>query len=714
LPSLGVMRYRKKLTIWTTNLNLLLRWARLFLSQGDRLVGRAAPRSSSEEWTDITGIMYVFLLLIFLSAYALFYYAIGASKFAHYSLLAFEALLIIVVPLLIAAGARWVRFGIACLLTAGSIMLAVIAAHTGGINSSTASWLLSIAPGIAASIYRKKWPTIGVAALGFVLYTVVFVVELRGYNVHQLGLAYGSGFERLYTYIHFILFSVFNTMIIAVFAISHARIYFDLEQSKIHLEFAHESQRTILMSLEEAVFLIGNGLSIISEKSPRFLSVLGSDINTAQDLLNQLDLSDDQRHQSINVLRSIIGSMAIGFDLNAHLLPTQAVLKKSFSSRQLTLKWVPVVSEGITESMLVQVQDITDWLKEKEFAKEAGQRTDILYRIAHIEQRQRQNVVLDISQTANRVSTLIENEPLSWTALRTTLHTLKGTARAYGLQRLADLCHAAEDQASRSDLETLSTELRAGIGQIRTYTNLVQETYLDAFDQSKDWRNKVEVDADALDQAIAQVSSVDDSLADSLRVFLPTSLASVVTFLQEEANALAIDLKIPPPHIETATPSVVLPKYFFPSLAEAFGHILRNAMDHAFAGDDEMRSSESNSITLEASSGNGMTEITIEDSGRGLDLDGIKEIASRKKLSFASDEEAADFIFQDTFTTRAHVSLVSGRGIGMVAARSAIEGLGGQLKIEFRGHRFAGRQPFRLIVSLPRIGQTDAEISKVG
>ena len=77
--------------------------------------------------------------------------------------------------------------------------------------------------------------------------------------------------------------------------------------------------------------------------------------------------------------------------------------------------------------------------------------------------------------------------------------------------------------------------------------------------------------------------------------------------------------------------------------------------------------------------------INVEDDGKGLDPEVLKQIAVEKGL-MASEEEYTDrdllnVIFKAGFTTARTVSNVSGRGVGMDVVKSTIENLKGNVEI---------------------------------
>jgi two-component system chemotaxis sensor kinase CheA len=80
-------------------------------------------------------------------------------------------------------------------------------------------------------------------------------------------------------------------------------------------------------------------------------------------------------------------------------------------------------------------------------------------------------------------------------------------------------------------------------------------------------------------------------------------------------------------------------------------------------------------------------QITVEDDGRGLDVEAIRETAVRRNLLSAERAEGMDtpalidLIFSPGFSTRVEVSELSGRGVGMDVVREHVTRLGGDISV---------------------------------
>jgi chemotaxis protein histidine kinase CheA len=107
-------------------------------------------------------------------------------------------------------------------------------------------------------------------------------------------------------------------------------------------------------------------------------------------------------------------------------------------------------------------------------------------------------------------------------------------------------------------------------------------------------------------------------------------------------------------------------------------------------------------VTLRARADGDMLHVEVEDDGRGIDPQRLREVAVGRGLlteaqaAMLSEREALELIFRSGFTTRDEVSELSGRGVGMDVVKRKIEGLGGSVSVSSRigrGTTFALRLP---------------------
>ncbi|HFD79921.1 MAG TPA: hybrid sensor histidine kinase/response regulator [Gammaproteobacteria bacterium] len=143
-------------------------------------------------------------------------------------------------------------------------------------------------------------------------------------------------------------------------------------------------------------------------------------------------------------------------------------------------------------------------------------------------------------------------------------------------------------------------------------------------------------------------------------------------------------------------------------LEAPLNHLLRNALDHGIETPDERRAAgkrEQATLHLVAMHSAGMLAIQIEDDGRGIDPEQLRNrIVSRGLVSDAmaaqlDETELLEFLFLPGFTTREEVTELSGRGVGLDVVHSTVQQLRGSVRassVPGQGTRFQMQLPVTL------------------
>jgi two-component system chemotaxis sensor kinase CheA len=139
-------------------------------------------------------------------------------------------------------------------------------------------------------------------------------------------------------------------------------------------------------------------------------------------------------------------------------------------------------------------------------------------------------------------------------------------------------------------------------------------------------------------------------------------------------------------------------------------HMVRNSGDHGLETPEERRragKTETGKITLNAYHEGGHIVIEINDDGKGLPMERIKQkiigngLASESELETMSDQQIQQYIFKPGFSTAAKVTSVSGRGVGMDVVKTNIEKIGGTVElrsVEGKGTNFSIKIPLTLAI----------------
>jgi two-component system, chemotaxis family, sensor kinase CheA len=144
-------------------------------------------------------------------------------------------------------------------------------------------------------------------------------------------------------------------------------------------------------------------------------------------------------------------------------------------------------------------------------------------------------------------------------------------------------------------------------------------------------------------------------------------------------------------------------------LIDPLTHLIRNALDHGVETPDFRESigkPRSAKLTLKAEQHSNAFLISIEDDGKGFDIEAIKQRAIEKKIAKETDTKTdsqwANMIFMPGFSTTTQVSRWSGRGVGLDVVLKEIEKIKGQLDIHSSpgvGTRFVISIPLTLALS---------------
>ncbi len=126
-------------------------------------------------------------------------------------------------------------------------------------------------------------------------------------------------------------------------------------------------------------------------------------------------------------------------------------------------------------------------------------------------------------------------------------------------------------------------------------------------------------------------------------------------------------------------------------LREPMIHILRNAIDHGIEKPDErmrLGKDSKGKIAIRAYDDGKRIRIEIEDDGRGIDIEKIREkavergILPEKEAKSMNEKELLELIFLQGFSTKDVATELSGRGFGLDIVKAKLEEIGGRVEVE--------------------------------
>ena len=123
-------------------------------------------------------------------------------------------------------------------------------------------------------------------------------------------------------------------------------------------------------------------------------------------------------------------------------------------------------------------------------------------------------------------------------------------------------------------------------------------------------------------------------------------------------------------------------------LVDPLTHMIRNSIDHGLEDADRRLAAgkpADGTITLSAAHRSGRVIIEVSDDGGGINRNRVREVAESKGLitpnASLSPAEIDNLLFLPGFSSKADVSAISGRGVGLDVVRREIQSLGGRVSI---------------------------------
>jgi two-component system chemotaxis sensor kinase CheA len=240
--------------------------------------------------------------------------------------------------------------------------------------------------------------------------------------------------------------------------------------------------------------------------------------------------------------------------------------------------------------------------------------------------------------------------------------------------------------AASNSAATADENIRVSLKRLERLMNNVGELVIlqTVLDQQKH-----QVTSPLVQKTISQLAKITKDIQDismSLRMIpLKQTFQKMQRIVRDTSGALGKTINL---HLEGE--ETELDKTVVEHLGDPLVHLIRNAVDHGIESTSERQAlgkTTAGNVTLRAFHRGGQMVIEIQDDGKGLDAERLRAKAVEKGLlkpnQSISEKEAHLLIFAPGFSTKAEVTEISGRGVGMDVVRTNIEKiLQGQIQVE--------------------------------
>jgi two-component system chemotaxis sensor kinase CheA len=328
------------------------------------------------------------------------------------------------------------------------------------------------------------------------------------------------------------------------------------------------------------------------------------------------------------------------------------------------------------ERLLVVITDVTAATERAELELEQRETVQMFQHLM----RDRAGF-LEFSEEARELASSLAHTGIDdAVAVKRVLHTLKGNAAIFGMDSLAEFCHALE-----SDLDERG-------GPLGALERAELERRLERFARKlaallgEGVRRTLDVDMAEYDETLraALCGESPQKLAHRLSAFGLEPAARRLQRVADQAERIARRLNKGGIDVTVLDGGVRLEPSRWASFWAAFVHVVRNAVDHGIEpAAERARSGKSLSGRLEIATrvANDRFVIELSDDGRGVDWQAIGERARVAGLPHTTEAELMEALFADGISTAPYVSELSGRGVGMGALRSETLARGGRMNV---------------------------------
>jgi signal transduction histidine kinase len=361
------------------------------------------------------------------------------------------------------------------------------------------------------------------------------------------------------------------------------------------------------------------------------------------------------------------------------VLPRELVLSQfpqrlTCGQRTLSLAYIGISSSGVGafNRLLVVMTDITDELARERMEHDNQELIQIFTRAS----TDRAGTESFFAEAEQLVQKLVTGQ--SPQIEKRLVHTLKGNCAMFGIDSVAQLCHAAESQMEMAGGALLDSDRRS----ISTRWNQVVQLVRELVGERRATLELTPADLDELIGAVER-GAPKEQIVRIARNWRHEPVAVRFARLADNAKQTARRLR-KPVTVNCESSGLRLDPARWAPFWSALVHAINNAVDHGIEAAEPRAAANkpaNGTIWLRARREGAELVIAVSDDGRGIDWDGLALRARSLGLPHANREDLVAALFADGVSTRTEATTTSGRGIGLAALAEATEALGGRIDV---------------------------------
>ena len=298
------------------------------------------------------------------------------------------------------------------------------------------------------------------------------------------------------------------------------------------------------------------------------------------------------------------------------------------------------------------------------------------------------------------------------------MHTIKGTSALFAMGAVAARAHELEEilreMGKMRDVpipDATRDGLTRGLDEIAALLRAARQDMLKLIGEGEAGGTQLTISEEKIDRIAREVMAASGEKAAAIQPILAALKHVPAERLFNKYRGMVVNTaeklgKSAALLIEGAG-EAELPRELFREVDPMLLHLIRNAVDHGIEPPEsrqEHGKPPQASIRLSVWKKDGVIAFAVADDGGGIDPERIRRAAVERGFLTAEQAQATPknelirFLFVPGFSTKAQVTDLSGRGVGLDVVRHEVEKLGGRLRLTTRigaGSRFEMSFPYR-------------------
>ncbi|KYF58897.1 histidine kinase [Sorangium cellulosum] len=384
----------------------------------------------------------------------------------------------------------------------------------------------------------------------------------------------------------------------------------------------------------------------------------------------------------------------------AELAPREAWIERAPGDRRfLRLEFCPIASGRKIERIMLLATDETELrrleesvrTKDEEHARQIAAMRRLVAGGGQVFVRFIEVSRERVARCSELLQGGVELAPADIDELLQLLHTMKGEARSFDLERLADEIMTLEGELAvvkaraRSEggrsVEGSSASIRSRLERVAEELTRAQETFVDASPVGRVVLDQITVRRTDVARLDELVGGQDGEAAEIVRRLGARPFGEVLASLAERVPRWA-EKEGKRARVEIDGREVAIPSDLARVLPGALIHLVRNAIAHGIERPDARARAgkpEIGVIRATCIDDRPLPTIVVEDDGQGVDFNAL---AARAGVDPSDLRAARELLFAPGVSTVGDVSDLAGRGVGLSAVRADLLSVGWLIEVD--------------------------------